>query len=119
MGEDRTGAQRIADERARHVALGWTRDHDAEHESGELAMAAACYAAAAASARLYEQHTYAASVVYSDPWPFEDCDARPYDGNVLRDATHNEAIRLLEKAGAFIAAEIDRLLHAKGPSHAR
>jgi len=105
-----TGAQRIAAERARQIKkLGWTAEHDEGHVGGALAMAAACYAAAAASTRIYEKSDYAAGIHFDDPFPWQE-DARPYDGNVLRDATSAEAIRLLEKAGALIAAEIDRLI---------
>ena len=39
------GAEMIAAERRRQVEKeGWTAEHDSGHPSGELAMAAACYA---------------------------------------------------------------------------
>ena len=111
----RDGATRIADERRRQLeAEGYTSRHDDEHENGSLAIAGGLYALAAASMRVYAHRKYAAGMSFDDPWPWEErCDARPYDGNVLRDATDEEAIRLLEKAGALCAAEIDRLLRVK------
>lgn len=111
------GATRIAEERARQLEkLGWSADHDDGQRDGQLAMAAACYAASAAQKRIYAQQCYAASVSFYDPFPWrgQRYDARPYDGNVLiNSTTDDQAIRLLEKAGALIAAEIDRLLRAK------
>lgn len=110
--DPRTGVERIVDERARQITLGWTPEHDEEHDTSEMAMAAACYVAAATSTRIYTQHTFAAGTQFSDPFPWNN-DARPFDGNMLRAATDAEAIRLLEKAGALIAAEIDRRLRKK------
>lgn len=47
--DTRDGATRIADERRRQTeAEGWTPEHDDCHADSELAMAAVCYAAAAA-----------------------------------------------------------------------
>lgn len=67
-----------------------------------------CYAT---PQQLYRRHDYAAAVHFVDPWPWDDHDdTRPYDGNVLQEPTLAERIRLLEKAGALLAAEIDRLL---------
>ena len=118
------GTQRIAIERLRQVEKkDYDERHDDEHDKGELAIAAACYAFSAARSRrhkslvaerIYVMRTYAATVHYDDPWPWEErFDTRPYDGNVLKEPTDDEAIRLLEKAGALIAAEIDRLLRAQ------
>lgn len=114
------GVARIAAERRRQQETeGYDASHDEGHDGGQLAEAAGCYAFAAASERVYVQAKYAASVHFEDPWPWaQRHDARPYNGNVLRDATDDEAIRLLEKAGALIAAEIDRLLRAKKKSGA-
>lgn len=128
------GAERIAKERARQltdacgyddekddVGGGWTAKHDdAVHYGGQLALAAACYAAAAASEPIFSERRSVDGVYFVDPFPWSKggrgapCeDARPYNGNALRDATDDEAIRLLEKAGALCAAEIDRLLRKK------
>jgi hypothetical protein len=92
-----TGAELIAAERARQTAEeGWTLEHDAEHTDDELARAAACYAMPA----MYR--------AYVDPmcpadWPWHRGHWKP--GNRIRE---------LVKAGALIAAEIDRLAAAGG-----
>ncbi len=113
----KTGAERIVAERARQIGkLGWTAEHDDEHTDGSLALAAVCYAAAAVEERVFRHETYAACESFVDPWPESwdrYHDARPYNGNVLIAPTRAQAIRLLEKAGALIAAEIDRLLRAR------
>lgn len=115
MGE-RDGVTRIAEERRRQVEkLGWSASHDDAHE-GDLALVASLYAASAAGETLYAEYPFANGKSFSDPWPQSWVDARPYDGNVLREPTTDEAIRLLEKAGALIAAEIDRLLQCKAKS---
>lgn len=86
------GAIRIAMERQRQIDQeGWTPAHDDGHIHGELAAAAISYA------------------MYADPdgagenavdfWPWERSWWKPSD----------DPIRNLEKAGALIAAEIDRL----------
>jgi hypothetical protein len=108
-----SGAERIAAERARQVAEeGYSSEHDDELDE-DLAMAAACYAA---PEPIFVRRDFAAGTTYRDPWPWRDgCDKRPYNGNVLilETATRAQRIRLLEKAGALIAAEIDRLLRSK------
>ena len=106
------GIEKIATERFRQVEKeGWTAEHDAAHKGGELAMAACCYAM---PEQLFEKEETDV-VMFRDPWPFDaNWDSR-------RDKMWNKAIRLsgksgkrkrvdlLVKAGALIAAEIDRL----------
>ena len=110
----KTGIELIADERLRQISEeGWTPEHDDEHGDGSLAMAAACYAA---PKQLYESVEKARCVIYQDPWPKSWLDR--YDkrytyesGNTLPPPnTYSESKRidLLVKAGALIAAEIDR-----------
>lgn len=111
-----TGAQRIAAERQRQIdAEGYTAQHDDDHDDDGIAWAATCYAA---PGRIYVQEDFADGVHFNDPWPWDDCydkRPRPSRGNYPEPekATVTERIRLLEKAGALIAAEIDRLLRAK------
>jgi len=77
------GAQRISGERKRQIEReGWSAEHDDEHKNGELRDAAACYLTLA-----------------TDRWPWSLADWKPSDA----------PIRNLVKAGALIAAEIDRL----------
>ncbi len=105
------GIERIAKERKRQTdKLGWSPEHDDHHDGGELALVAACYAS---PERLYVRREYAAGLSFDDPFPGHWPDARPHNGNVLKDPTDAQAVRLLEKAGALIAAEIDRLLRKK------
>src|SRR3990167_7838047 len=99
------GIERIENERRRQVeSEGWTPDHDDTHADGALAMAAACYAAAACYTRIYTRDDAAApDIIFADPWPCAWEDKRPkHPGQQSR-------LRMLEKAGALIAAEIDRL----------
>jgi hypothetical protein len=104
-----TGVELIEQERLRQIAFeGYTKDHDAQHESGELTFAAVCYATPFV---LYEKKEYANSIQFekaSIDWNLD----LPYDGNVLKDNRslgNIYRIKQLVKAGALIAAEIDRL----------
>lgn len=105
------GVHRIECERLRQInKLGYTFDHDDEHADGELAMAAACYAA---PTLIFTRNDHRNGAVwFNDPWPWQrEEDARWEDGGVvLRLITTEDRIHLLTKAGALIAAEIDRLL---------
>lgn len=94
----KTGAQLISDERDRQIAEeGWTPLHDTQHLFGELSLAAASYCVCAANQILGES----ASRWTQKPvmWPWDDEAWKPNDSE----------IRNLQKAGALIAAEIDRL----------
>lgn len=84
-----SGAELIAIERARQAFIeGWTPEHDDEHEDGELARAAACYA---------------------DPVPWHPVPPRwPWERRWWKPSPEDR-VRELMKAGALIAAEIDRL----------
>lgn len=104
------GAELIAAERKRQVEVErWTPTHDAEHIHGQLAKAAACYAA---GEPIFRQESLC---INGDPrlpvvhmlnvWPWMPVWYKPKDE--LSD---------LVRAGALIAAEIDRLLAAKGES---
>lgn len=87
-----TGVELIAAERERQVAEeGWTPEHDDEHTSSELVDAAACYCVSA----------LAEFTDYCWPWDAEWWKPSPDD-----------RIRELVKAGALIAAEIDRIRRA-------
>jgi hypothetical protein len=110
-----TGIERIARERQRQIEVeGWTATHDDGHVYGEMALAAACYATPILLYRF--ENSYVNRLEFVDPWPEEwrDWDKRPYPcgGNVVGrncDLPVTKRIRQLEKAGALIAAEIDRL----------
>lgn len=117
----KTGIELIKAERKRQIEKeGWTPDHDDEHGDGSLALVAALYAA---PVRLYERLTYALGVEFHDPWPESwdpVWDKRTEYGddssNGVPDPetyTPEERLDLLVKAGALIAAEIDRLQRAR------
>ncbi len=86
-----TGTELIVTERTRQIKEeGWSSSHDATHSAGELADAAACYA-------LARKRKDGDPVRY---WPWDLQWWKPIP---------NDRIRELVKAGALIAAEIDRL----------
>lgn len=94
------GAARIVEERHRQQALGGSIEHDREHEHGELLRAAECYITASSGAWSHSPEWKGSHQGYAAPgWPFEVDAWNP----------SSEPIRNLEKAGALIAAEIDRL----------
>ena len=85
-----TGTELIAKERERQISEeGWTSDHDDEHEEGELLAAAICYAHNSGQFKFTSPRA----------WPWAEKWWKP-SGDRKRD---------LAKAGALIAAEIDRL----------
>jgi hypothetical protein len=105
-----SGIDLIAAERVRQMSeKGWTAEHDDGHADGSLAMAAACYAA---NERIYVERRYARLVGFVDPWPWQNWeDDRKAGGNhVTRVPLRGEARKTaLIKAGALIAAELDRI----------
>jgi hypothetical protein len=97
-----TGAQLIQEERSRQIIVeNFTREHDVQHDNGELAAAAASYAL----------------------WFWSRTDAErlfPINWNISwLKASDTDRIRNLEKAAALIAAEIDRLLEIKRKEQAK
>lgn len=87
------GAELIAIERKRQIeAEGWSEQHDDAHAGGQLAIAARCYIQYAGRQCGLPHY-----------WPWEERWWKP-SGDAIRDLT---------KAGALIAAEIDRLQRSK------
>jgi len=96
------GAAMIVEERVRQItAEGYTPEHDDEHCTGDIALAAVCYAA---PEPVYVRH--GPGMLFRDPWPWD----RRHDKRHARSDGNVGRIRDLAKAGALIAAEIDRLL---------
>ncbi len=111
--DTKTGAELIAAERQRQIDVeGWTPGHDDEHARGQLALAGASYALRGS------QHDELFAAIGRQPcrgsnagwvggaklfWPWADEWWKP----------SQEPIDNLVKAGALIAAEIDRLQRAK------
>jgi hypothetical protein len=106
------GVGLIAAERARQVtAEGWTPEHDDEHEEGELARAAVCYATPPGRREMtvmqFRGMRAADSPSIPGGWPWDASWWKP---------TPDNRVRELVKAGALIAAEIDRLRRATPPA---
>jgi len=115
-----TGIFLISQERERQILEEkWTIEHDDEHTDGSLALVATCYAS---PIKIFQIDELAGGLAFIDPWP--DSWLKMYDkrmgygerkknpGNVVPNPhTYNkkERLDLLVKAGALIAAEIDRL----------
>lgn len=89
----KTGIDLIAEERHRQVeSEGWTAEHDDGHDRGQIAVAALNYLMFVCDNRRFGD-----DVTYR--WPWSGAWWKPSDSN----------IRNLVKAGALIAAEIDRI----------
>lgn len=108
-----TGAERITAERQRQIdEEGWTAEHDEQHEKGELAAVAALYAIEA-TGLLDEQAGRAVwEWLYPKWWDPEWWKPGESDHDPESPITEADRLRCLEKAGALIAAEIDRRLRA-------
>lgn len=91
------GSELIAAERQRQAEVeGWTAEHDDEHAEGSLIRAAVCYAD---DARPFMTRYGVARFAV---WPWRSTDWKP----------SGDPVRSLVKAGALIAAEIDRIQRA-------
>jgi len=106
-----SGIDLITAERERQVSVeGWTPEHDDKHDNGELAKAARVYA-------FTTQQNVSRTI--EDPrlcgWPWDRHWFKPFGEPPPNDPTYENSfpvvdrIRCLAKAGALIAAEIDRL----------
>jgi hypothetical protein len=99
----KTGIELIAEERDRQLnEENYTPDHDDEHVEGELSIAAANYAMAHIARRDGWKND---RILY---WPFEKESWKP---------SGNDRVRELVKAGALLAAEIDRLKRKEEHEH--
>lgn len=102
----RTGAQLIEDERLRQVeGEGYTEEHDNQNAAGELVGAAVCYALVSKIANALRTDVHCYSQRLFGQWPFE------WGSQHWKPSA--DRIRNLEKAGALIAAEIDRLMRSQ------
>lgn len=90
----KTGIEIIAEERTRQInEEGYSAAHDSWHSPEELALAAVCYA--------FSEHLVPIGTNRMDNWPWDPITFKP---------TPDNRIRELAKAGALIAAAIDRRL---------
>lgn len=94
------GVRLIEEERYRQIKdEGYDRAHDEAEKFEELALAAVCYATP--NSMRYTVGHYNMGNTPPDGWPWSSVHWKP---------TPNDRIRELQKAGALIAAEIDRLV---------
>lgn len=105
-----SGAAMIAAERTRQIeSEGWTPEHDDSHVRNELGDAARCYITSAEAAQ-YDKNCVAFDGGYRvlegvpGNWPWESDWWKPTD----------DPVKDLVKAGALVAAEIDRLKRIPG-----
>lgn len=112
-----TGVELISDERERQLREeGYAHEHDDIHDGGELAAAACCYAAPERIYKLYKYDSNDPRFAFVDPWPWDVDNDKRVPAHHLSDARRDPKdmstewrIDLLVKAGALLAAEIDRL----------
>lgn len=94
-----SGIELIAAERQRQIAIeGWTPEHDDEHDKAEMTDAAECYLHHANLQHRAVNPSYDANGIPWE-WPWRGCWWKPSE----------DRKRNLVKAGALIAAELDRL----------
>lgn len=114
------GIERIKTERTRQIEQkGFGTNHDRHHTDFELLAAAMQYAFEAQGIGC-KLRTITGEVSYHHPdlhkrylpvWPWKDYPFKPLiNKDPAGQITTQDAIRMLEKSGALIAAEIDRLL---------
>lgn len=108
-----SGVELIKRERARQMSEeGWTPKHDDRHKHGEMAFAGAAYARVSGQIAIHGANKVALS---AEPlaWPWGEKWWKPSE----------DQVRNLVKAGALIAAEIDRLqrkqARSKSPANER
>jgi hypothetical protein len=129
----KTGVELIAEERQRQIDVEcWTKEHDSEHENFELSAAACCYASHNISQQLEKiHHTNQSPLAEFKIYDFGESDFFINNGDRgdrrLRKAgwkngfpwdykwwkPSKDPIKNLVKAGALIAAEIDRLQNSE------
>ena len=92
----------IAQERARQIEVeGYTPENDARLADGQLAIAAACYALADLPTKVWKRKKLSkGGIAFEDGWPLNPEVDKREKGDRLKN---------LIKAGALIAAEIDRI----------
>lgn len=91
---DLAGIEIISEERQRHFSVeGWTIEDDQKYTNGQLVDAAICYAMEPEDRKIFKEF-------FLRFWPWSKAWWKP---------TPDNRIKELAKAGALIAAEIDRL----------
>lgn len=108
----KTGIDLIREERKRQVEkLGWTAEHDDEHICGQMCDAAVCYALP--GFLYFKRETENGGAEFSHVWPKFWGHPPKFTSDI------DEKLRNLSKAGALIAAEIDRLMREQSEAGTR
>lgn len=107
-----TGIELIAKERQRQIdEEGWSFNHDDNHINDEMALAAACYAIPEQEREYIDTENGGEIPEF---WPWKESWWKPeYDPHYEVGTSIRGRIKELTKAGALIAAEIDRLIRAE------
>ena len=114
----KSGIELITEERKRQIEKeGFDAEHDSQHDAGELAFAAICYASPEPVFILKDYSAMGQGFSFADPWPeswYDEWDKRlrTPGGKLCPNINLHvkKRIRNLVKAGALISAEIDRLM---------
>lgn len=85
------GVMRIAEERGRQIRVGWSPEHDDSHTGRDLIRAAVAYLLLEVDGESHAEPAESA-------WPWSDGSFKP-----------GTSVENLTRAGALVAAEIDRL----------
>lgn len=102
----KSGIELIAEERRRQIShAGWLPEYDDNHKNGQLAAAGACYSDVAVE--------LVRGVEDFDEIRFNTLEFWPWDDHWFKPSP--DPVRNLVKAGALIAAEIDRLQRLSSP----
>lgn len=101
----KTGIELIAEERLRQINVeGWGPEHDKQHTKGEIVDAAICYALGDTNITYEPRMDHPNKIkLVQNYWPWHWSWWKP---------SPKDRIKELVKAGALIAAEIDRLQKA-------
>lgn len=100
----KTGIEIIVDERNRQlVEEKFDATRDANYTKGELACAAACYAMTIEEREKYQSYSFSEPRIWFPRWWPKSWDIKWWK------PTPENRIKELAKAGALIAAEIDRI----------
>lgn len=101
----KTGIELIAEERQRQIEKeGWTAEHDKQHDDEELVDAAVCYLLQSPDMQINVQTESVIVEAKKAIWPWSIKWWKPSPQNRIKE---------LVKAGALIAAQIDKLTNTQ------
>lgn len=99
----KSGIDLIKEERERQLSEeGWTPEHDKNHKNGELIKAAICYAYPGENINIFIPNVINMDFKKKYIFPFDPFWWKP---------TPDDRLKELAKAGALIAAEMDRIIN--------